>query len=520
MSHYQNTRLRVRYSAIINFVSFIYRLIISIGFSALVIRRLSIDEYGLFTTIFAIYGVFTPVTTLWMTWTYRYYSRKGVNKIVTTGHTLGYIYSIVAGFLTLVFVLLIPYVYVAEKYGLIIVLLVISSTESLRILYQVYSLFVLSYKPYIVGYIGLISETIRFIFAFILVHYLKMGLLGALIAIFLTFLTADLSFIYIMLLRKSIPWPGIGIHREGLYLFFKNAYISLIGILKNQIDSFGDRLLTGLLSSSPVFPAYLGVAGISRRLVRGGGAPFTKSLSPSLLRKPNRRDIEDIIRITALIMFFVSGSLIIYSKTIISLFNPLYLNVVPLFVFYAIVPIFEIFTSLYNQIGTSSDRQDLFASGLALKNSIIFKNNLAMLIGSIAKFVISALVFGTLYFIFNITDVSVLYVFPLSSIIVNLCLAYLFYKTSMKLVKYGIPLREFFASFIGIIGVYVFASLSGLNNYMITRISRDYTIILIDIAASLSIYIAMIYILSPWARRFLSRGFNLVIRIIYESNDE
>ncbi len=502
-------RLRIRYSAIVNYASFLYRLIVSVGFSTIVIRRLPIEEYGLFTTLFAIYGLFTPVTSLWMLWAYRTYARSGVNKIVTTGHTLGYIYSIVSAFLTIGFVLILPYIYVAYEYGIVVVLIIIGITGSFQVLYQMYSLFVLAYKPYIIGYANLVSETVRFIAALILVYYFKMGLLGALLAVLLTFITSDIIFLCVML-KKKIPWPGFGIDHNAVKLFFKNAYIPLINIIKNQVNSFSEKPLTGLFSSSPIYPAYLGIAGISRKFISGGGTPLIRSLSPSLLRNPNRNDIEDIIRITVIIMGFMAGSMIVYAKTIISLFNPVYIDAIPIFVAYSFVSVLEVFISLFSLIGTSIDRTDMETSGFALKRGLLFKNNMTILISTLIRFLIASVAFALLYFYMSIKDVLILLVFPVSSILVYIFVIYVLYKRSVELINYSIPLREILASIIGAIGIFVTAHITGLNNYIITRISKDYSVIMIISILSLATYLALVYLLSPWTRKFIYRGYLII----------
>jgi len=59
------TSIRVRYSTIVNYLSQIYRLIIAVGFTIVVTRRLTREEYGLFTTINSINLITLSIAFLW-----------------------------------------------------------------------------------------------------------------------------------------------------------------------------------------------------------------------------------------------------------------------------------------------------------------------------------------------------------------------------------------------------------------------------------------------------------------------
>ncbi len=512
-------RLRVRYSTLINYASFLYRLVVSIGFSTIVIRRLSVEEYGLFTTLFAIYGLFTPFISFWMMWTYRNYARLGVNRVVITGYTLTHIYSIISAILIVGATLSLPFIGVAEKYNLQIVLLMTGLTGFFSILYASYSSIILAYRPYVLGYSSIFMDTIRFFSALIFVYYYRLELLGALIAVLLANIAAYSILIYYLITNK-VPRIGFGIYIDALKLFIKNSYIPLTGIITRQIRGSGEKLITGLVSLSPVYPAYLGIAGITRRFISGGGISLVRSLSPSLLRRPNRRDVEDVLRITFIILIYMIGVLVVFAKPIISLFNIVYLNAIPLFVLYSFVPLMEIMMNVFAVIGSSSDRTDLVKSGLSLRKSIMFKNGLTILIITASKFIVGAILFLLLYTYTYVEDPNILIVFPISSIVFYIVGIYILYKRSKRFINYNIPFREAIVSLIGILSIFVVAVLTGLNNYIIRRISIDYPIIIAIIVLSLSIYIPIVYTLSPWTRKFIRKGVSKILQRWVVSGEE
>ncbi len=493
--------LRVRYSVIANYGSMIYRFITALAFSTIVIRRLSIEEYGIFTTVLALIYLFQPIPILWNSWVYRFYIRRNY-RIVSAGLFLTLLFTLISDILLAIMIFYFIGSYLYILFNII--------TLSMLLMYSYFSTILSSSRPYTISYMIITGETTRVVSAYVLVYLFNMRLLG----VFLTLTIYSLSMVivsYLLILRYRLHIPKPLPNKDGIVALLKNLYISIINVINTQIMNSAERLIVVSISGSLKLVAYLGVSYIPRSFIRGGVTAFTRGLTSRLLRQKSKNDIEDVLRLFFVIGIFIGGVFIIYSKTILSVFKKDYVFLYPLFSLYVIMFLIYVFRAILSSISTALEEKDKYEQGFGLKGTVLFKNPLTHLISNISYISIGTTIF--LYMLLNnIKDPLILLIpFPLSALLVYIPTTVIFYKRSIEKIRYNIPWRELFSSLTGVIILYLYSYLSGLNNYIISSIYREYPKILFIATSSITIYIAILLILSPWTRKFIRIGIKNIL---------
>lgn len=492
--------LRLRLSTLTGYLVLVYRMFTSLLFTVIVLRRLSIMDYGLFMVIMALTQLFIPLNNIWNIWVYRFYTRKKYG-LLSSGFLLNIIHALLSA---VVIGIVLHNMRIEPMIILVSQLLVITNNLSTLI-----TLLVEGVKPYISSYIRIMCETTRVVLAYILIICFNLGVLGVIVAV-LTFyvLTILLSTIY--LYRNKYPLPSLySIKWDNIKTIFKNFYIPLLTVINHQIKASAERLITTFTTHSYIYPAFLGVSYIPKSYLVGGIFTVTRALSTRLLKNYERRDesaqidIEDSLRIIFLINIFIAGLLIVYSRVILSIFKPEYIQLYILLILYTIVFTIDIIRITFSTIGTALEEKDLHVSGLALRNSLLFKNSLLMVLSSITYIVIATIIFLSLNMIGISNPVILLLPFPSTALITYLISTYIFYKRSLLKIRYRIPWRELLSAITGVLVFGIIGYMSGLSHYAIGNIYRDSIILVEILVISIISYFLTIYMLSPWVRRFI-----------------
>ncbi len=493
--------LRLRFSTLSGYGVLAYRIIASLLFTIIVLRKLSVEDYGLFMVIMALTQLFVPITSIWNLWVYRFYSRKKY-EFLPSGFFLSTIHAILS---VIIVGLILHSISVDLQIILAAQLVTVTNITALFL-----NTLLQSVKPYIFSYVRIVCETLRVFFAYLLVIWYRLGVLGVVIAIFLFYLTFIILDI-INLYRLKYPIPGLrGISKNAIKIIFKNFYIPLLSVIDQQLKNSAERLITLFSTSSYIYPAFLGVSYIPRSYLIGGARTLTRALSARLLRdnlRSNVRiDIEDSLRIMFLINIFIAGSLIIYSRVILSIFKPEYIDLYPLFILYTLVFLVDITRITFSTIGTALEKADLYESGLALRKTLLFKNPFLMLLSSIAHVGSATTLFILLSYMGISDPITLLLPFPTIALIVYSITMYIFYKRSLTKIKYRIPWREILTALAGVMVVGILGFATGLPFFIVKSIYQDIPIVLEILVLSTTSYFLTIYLLSPWVRKFVGIG--------------
>jgi len=496
--------IRVRYSAVVNYVSMLFRFISAFLFSLIVIRKLSVDEYGLFTISIAVIYLITPISQIWNFWVYRYYARKQY-ELSNAGLTITLISILVLTPLTYISTYI---VFRNHLYPLII------SISLMSILMGNYNITVLSStKPFCVGYIQFISEIVRVTSAYIYVHVFKMGLTGALLS-FLTYaLSLPLSSMILIGMYKLYK-PRFTLRVKSLIALFKNFYISMLNVIDTQLRASSERLLTFLYTGSSLIPAYIGVSYVARGFIGASASATYISVSARLLRGESRIDIEDTIRLFLVLNLPLAGLFIVFSKLVLSVLNPEYMPMRLLLILYSVLFLLDSYrVQLYNML-VALDKSDIEEHGLALKKSLLYRNTIVLALSTIIYIASGVSTSLIVYSYFTDNPLTVLLPYPLSGIIVYSATILIYHRRLKKIVDYRYPYRELYAGLTGLILMTIYAFTTGFIEYACTSIYREIPVIFFIGLSSIAVYAIVVYTLSPFTRIMLRKGLNEIVKLI------
>jgi len=500
INKHADQRVRVRYSVIVNYISQLYRLFVSFMFVVLVTRKLSVFDYGVLNTVQGINGVLVAFYGLWSYWVVRYYAR-GRRDLVSSAYGMMLVYAPVAFIIMVSLGLLYSSAINIPLSVFVWGALIVVSTSVLAYLRSLAS----GSKPFIIGKTVIVGETTRLVFAYIAVVLLRMSVDGVLLSI-LIMVVVEIVVYLLMFNYYGVEVPRPRFNKSLQLRLLKNSYIPLTNILSTMLSQVERPLLTAVTRSTYA-TAYLGVSYIPRSVVLQGSQAFTSGLGAQLLRKPSRADIEDVLRINFIVNVFLTILLVVMAKPLISLFNPQYMVVWPLFVLFTLESFIISLYSLFSTVAVSVEAKDMYEYGLKLVETPLFKLGFARLVRNIASITIGTTgVFVCLY-VFRINDPYLLASFyPISWFLTGVPLLLYGYRQAINKFKFRIPWREVFASVIGSVSSSIYLFVVGATNIYVESFWRDVPILGYHVLVAVLIYGVALYLLSPWLRRFIRMG--------------
>ncbi len=497
--------IRVRYSTIINFLSRLYKLVISIGFTLFVTRKLTVQEYGLFTTIMALISIFTTPTIFTNMWIRRFYARKRYGVVAAALALsilyvpLGFILSVIAG-----------YLFIGISGANLIVFIMGGIIVAANIIWMSVASILVSTKPFLDGKIRIYQETVRFFTAYILVVMLTYRVLGALSAVLASVIIAlIMSAYYIRKYRFKIPRPRLIWEHIRRILF--NSYIPLVNMISSILMVF-ERPLVTLITRTTVIAAYFGVSYIPRSVIMQTSGGLTIGLSAKLLRTPSRKDTEDVLRITSIISIGMTFLMLLFGISILSLFRVEYASAYLLFALYSIEAILITYANVFRTVAISSETKDLYSFGAELKSTPLFKLSLAYLIRCAATLVIGALSSYALILAGVGDPVMIALPYPLMWMLSAIPYLLYTYKSAKQKLAFIIPWREILASIISGIIASIPVYLLGGTSIIIRNFWAEAFVLIRYGVLWLGVFTVVLLGLSRWTREFVREGLKYLFR--------
>ena len=494
------TSIRVRYSTIVNYLSQIYRLIIAVGFTIVVTRRLTREEYGLFTTINSINLIILSIAFLWQLWVTRYYARRRYEYVSTalflntlfapmaflTVVTIGFYYSNLLGYDWFIFIV-----------GALWVVI--------EVFNRFYRYIVMGSKPFIFGKTEIVRHSFRISFAYIFVALLAYRVMGAILSVIIASLAAFITYSF-LISRYKIHIPRLKIDKEKIVTLIKNSYIPLQMSLYRMLLQF-ERPILVLLTASTLAAAYMGVAYIPRSVIIQSGRALSSGLVSKLLRKPSREDIEDVLRVTFIVNIGILFLLITLSIPLLSLFRIEYIDGRILFILFSFESIFLVLSNIFGDIAMAMERKDLYEAGLALIGTPLFRIPFYRLIRGICAIATGSVVSALMIYYFGITDPVIISMpYPTTWLITAIPLFIYTYKEARRQIEFKIPYRELIASVIAGSVASFFLYLTGSTNYIVKSFWQDTPYLLTLLAITAIIYFGIVLLLSKWLRDFIKKS--------------
>ena len=305
------SRIRLRYSGLTVFSSRLFQILTGLLFTIAVTRNLTPYEFGIWQNIGDLQGYFTILAAALPGWQIRYLAR-GQKEAGKTGVVLNLVLSIpfAAAFLALSPLFAKTFTTSAVYYALasiqVVELFLIPAAEGLSH----------ATRPHVIGYVQFLREIVKILFGVLLIVVLKLGILGAIFAVAVTYAFDIIFILYIFqdLLRERL-------RLELVKDWAKGSLFSLYGIFGGKLASL-DTLLLILIVGVEARALY-GAAFIIGALITYANS-LSIGLYPRLLAGGGRQDVETALKTTYLFAVPMAAGTIVYAESFLTILNPAY----------------------------------------------------------------------------------------------------------------------------------------------------------------------------------------------------
>ena len=499
--------VRLRLSTILNYISTLYRFIASVAFTLIVIRRLDIDEYGIFVLGFSILLAISTIYNLWIPWGVRRYILK-IEESLTATLILNIAYGLVS-----IAIFLGATIYYASILGdkafqlLIFLILVVSSPITLL---SQGALALIT--PHIFSIVRILFETLRVGIAYILVVYLDQGLAGAILALGIASITSFTAGLIYLLLKGYIRFRSKKLSKELTYqakASTTNIFVSTATSIENL-----DRILITSITSSPIVSAFMGIAYIPRSIIAQGFGAITLSLYSKMLREPNKIYYIESIRLYLLLTGFFLSILLALSKPIVTFFNPIYIDAwIPLTIISLEIFILG-FARIFNASASGISREDLTSRSVReILKTPLGRVSLYEFIRASIGIVLGTSIYLTVEKLLNI-DLQpwiIATIYAISWIVSSIIHLALSLKMSRKYIKIEVPPREFITFIIVTTIVILSTNILGGSNIVIESFWRDSPKLALYILFNIVIYATIFAAGSRWFRDLIKRSIEFIV---------
>ena len=497
-------RIRLRFSSIVNYLAILYRMVIAVGFVVIVARRLSVSEFGFLGVIISLTTILSTPASLWNYWTQRYLAR-GINEAGMTSLVLTLLYSLLATPI----LLLLGFIF-NRALNLDLSYVVVS----IPLLWlNAYNMVVTgistAVKPELIGFRNFVYETLRLILALILVACLRTGLVGAIASLTIALVVSNVYALAI--LKKVINFrfcPSWDIAKE----WFRGFPIPILNVAYSFLVN-GVRAFASLITGSEVPTAYLNVGFSTYSPLISAARATTPALYARVLRQRSALDVVEVIRIFILINSLLFSTFIALSRTIASLYNPVYVSAWVIVVTLSIFGLLEGLRSIFFMVVIGSSRVDVsgIRSVKQIVRSDLFK---ASLIRVVASSLIYLVGFITVLMFRGDHLVEALG-FSIGIVVATLVTIPWYFIKALRYIRFKVPWREVITGLIAGSIVIGYALAWRLNKLLILSFWRDITSLIPHLIVMLSIYLITWYLLSPWFRNLARLSLRYLVRTLH-----
>jgi len=331
------SNIRVTYSGLIGFVIGLVSILTGLIFVLVVTRRLSPEEFGIWSIIGNMIFYFLISERIVSYWTTRQIARNenvGKTAILSSG-----ILSITSIPIYIVFAYVIslqtnidPTIMI---FGVILV--------PVQFVSQTLALINLGHKPHAKSYGLVIFEALKIPGGLALVYFFDLGIEGAIITIFLAYVGRIIIQYYFAKTKIS------GEYKFKIFKnWFKLSWIPLYSYLTNSIWTI-DIVLYSLITHSVLGVAYYSAALTIAAIIKHSGM-ISQALYPKLLAKGDHQFIQD--NFSRLLYFSIPllGISIIFAKPALFALNPVYVISEFIVIILAIKMFFWVLRDVFDRI--------------------------------------------------------------------------------------------------------------------------------------------------------------------------
>jgi len=340
------SEIRLRYSGFIVFASRLLSVATGIAFVLMITRTVSEAEFGIWGNISDVSSYFTLLAGVLPFWTTRFVARKHAGS-ARTGLVANIFISIASAS---IYLALLPTILSALQLSTYTILYTITSIQILE-LYTLSALeaVLLAKQPQTTGYGLLIYEICKVILGFTLIIQLKLGLLGAIYSMTISY--AIQAVFYIKLTAKefkqSFRWTYL---KEWL----KASPINLYNIVGDRIAAF---TLIFLFIYGELSRSYYGAA-LTIANVIGYSTFLAYALYPRLLSESNAKDISISLKLVLMFAIPMTIGAIVFSDSYLLMLKLVYRDATHVLLLLAINALCLSLSQVFNTVVMGTERLD------------------------------------------------------------------------------------------------------------------------------------------------------------------
>jgi len=332
-----------------------------------------------------------------------------------------------------------------------------------------------------------------------------MKLLGALLSIQIALLISIVYVLFILSKSKSI---ALIFSKELARQWFKGFYVPVLAVVQGFLKG-GLRAIVSWVSGSEVTVAFLNVGFASEAPLLRASQSVTPALYARALRRPRVRDLEESLRLFMLFSGFMFVSFSVLSKTIASLYNPVYVSahvIIPIVTLYAIV---TGFVNIYATFISGSTRVD--AEGIRSVKEVLFSPLFKLPLIGLLSIVFSYAMLIPLVLLVKGDHLLEALMVSLA-LIVGSVIVFPYLRYELKRLGSSIfPWKEFAQISIASLASGVYYVLSGAWGITVASFWRDAPVLGFHIVVAALIYFGVLYVLSGWFRGLVRAGLKYVL---------
>jgi len=494
--------IRVKYAGTINFASKMVSIFTGLIFVTFVSRRLSEEEFGLWSFLGVWLQYFIIPSGFVNYWAVRYMSRGF--KIGKTSLILNSIFMFIS----------IPIFIVASNYVLYEVMLSYLPMVIFILILQIpaeyfssnFESLATATIPEFIGYGGFLLECVKLISGFILIVHYKMGLSGALLSYVIA------KYIYALFLAFKLRSELSGEFNWNMaYKWIKFSWLPAYSMASNYIRSLEIPIVSLLIQfSDPSMPlrilAHLkAVSTVSSVISYSGFLSF--ALYPKILSGGSREDVESVLKHVLMFAIPMMFGVIAMSESFLSLLRVEYALSYQALCLSAIGVLPSLISGISSSAITGSENVDLIPESNFkdyLKSKLFIYPSLTL--------ALNAIYIVTIYIVLSILAVNVndptliVSIWILIGILFNSALCLKFYFDVKRIMNVRFPWINFAKYLFASIVMSIILYFSGFGRVVSRQFLEVFTSSILGVFIGALIYGLIVFLLDPDFRFYVKQS--------------
>lgn len=340
------SNIRVTYSGLIAFLVSFISVITGTFFVIIVTRRLSPDEFGLWTLVNNVLFyvlILDPIISYWTTRQIARGEKVGKSAVLTGSLFSG------AGFV--IFFIMLIFVSSNLNVNLYVLLLAVTFAP-LNIISGILGSICLGYKPHLVSYGIFAFETSKPVLGFAFVYLLHMGIGGAFLAVILA------STIRIIMLTVTI-WPLLRgkIQKQIIKFWLRMSWLVAYRHISGIIFRLDVLLISVSMNSLSILAFWGATQTIGYVAINAGN--IAQALSSKIIATGQKEISEEIMRKTMYFAIPITAASIVFAKVALNILNPLYVGIVYSVYLVSLASFFNVIRGVNYTVLTSYETVDV-----------------------------------------------------------------------------------------------------------------------------------------------------------------